>query len=121
MYKSSTFLLKYVRLSGGFIVNLEGSIMFPKLQDEGLKPNVDTTVTLLELLLMTIPLTIRGNLFSCAYRVRRQAEDSLCTDVQRVRDIGFHCHAPYTNSEEPAQSQHRLSRALSNASSRFMY
>ena len=35
--------------------------------------------------------------------------------VQQDRGIGFLCHAPYTNSEEPAQSQPRLSSALSKA------
>ena len=35
--------------------------------------------------------------------------------VQQDRDIGFLCHSPYTNSEEPAQSQHRRSRASSGA------
>ena len=38
---------------------------------------------------------------------------------QQDRDSGPHCHALlYTNSQEPAQSQHSCSRALSNASSR---
>ena len=35
--------------------------------------------------------------------------------VQQDHDIGFLCHSPYTNSEEPAQSQYRRSRAPSGA------
>ena len=33
--------------------------------------------------------------------------DFLRWDVQQFRGIGFLCHAPYTNSEEPAQSRER--------------
>ena len=53
-------------------------------------------------------ITVLGELTISGY-------DVLSRYVQQDRDIGFLCHSPYTNSEEPAQSQHLRSRALSDA------